>query len=369
MLDAVREAYEKQGFQVIGAALAGKAAQGMQDGAKIQSETIASFLWRADQGETNPAKRPLSEKSVLVIDEAAMVGTRQMAEIVRHVDEAGAKLILVGDGKQLQAIDMGGAFQAISGQVGEARLTEIIRQRSTEDRLAVSDMAEGRSRAALHHYAEKGNLEIADDRAAARRLLMDQWKGQGIQHPEANLIVTSRNVDAVALNREAQKARQDAGILGQDAVAVAGEQIHPGDRILFTKNDRSMGVKNGQLGTVILAVPELKTLTVELDSGQTRTFSAGLYDHVRLGYAITTHKAQGVTAENAFILTDEAMQDREISYVQTSRARGETRIYTTRDEAGEGLSELAKRMQRSREKELATEQAKRAKTDDQVLSL
>ena len=94
-------------------------------------------------------ENPLGKDTVLVVDEAGMIGTRQMAELVKQCDAAGSKLVLVGDGKQLQAVELGGAFQAIAGKTGEVRLSEIIRQKNEGDRRAVKDMAEGRSREAL----------------------------------------------------------------------------------------------------------------------------------------------------------------------------------------------------------------------------
>ena len=198
------------------------------------------------------------------------------------------------------------------------------------------------------------------DRHLAKEKLIEDWAGRGIERPNENLILAARNVDAVALNREAQARRLENGFLSEEKITVAGEELRSGDRIVFTRNNKSMGVKNGQLATVECLAPTLNTLTVQLDSGRSRTFSTGDYDSVKLGYAVTTHKAQGMTAQNAYILTDESMQDRELSYVQASRAKDSTRIYTTQVEAGEAMADLARRMEKSREKELAMAQAVRA---------
>jgi ATP-dependent exoDNAse (exonuclease V) alpha subunit len=103
---------------------------------------------------------------------------------------------------------------------------------------------------------------------------------------------------------------------------------------------------------------KLGTLTVEVDGKgeareRTRSFSIDAYDEVTLGYAVTTHKAQGATVENSFVLTDEEMTHREMSYVQVSRARGETTIFTTEEEAGVELRTLVRKMEEERLKELA----------------
>lgn len=357
MLDAVREAFESEGYTVRGAALAGKAAQGLEEGAKILSETIFALL--KDLNSAEP-ERPLNQKTVLVVDEAGMVGTRQMADLVKRTEEAGTKLVLVGDGKQLQAIEIGGGFQAIGGMVGEARLSDIIRQESEDDKKAIRALSQGFANEALQRYVETGKLEIAPNREQAKERLLTSWEQKGIVHPKDNLILCGKNVDAVGLNRDAQSRRETAGHLGKESLQVGNETFHDGDRILFTRNHRGLGVKNGDLGTVRVVDEGLATLSVDLDSGKTRTFSAKSYEHVRLGYAVTTHKAQGMTATNAFILTDEAMQDRELSYVQASRAKLDTRIFTTSLEAGDGLVDLARRMEKSHEKELAHQQAQRA---------
>jgi Ti-type conjugative transfer relaxase TraA len=364
MLDAVREAFEAEGYTVRGAALAGKAAQGLEEGAKITSQTIFALLH--DLSSEVP-KHPLDHRTVLVVDEAGMVGTRQLAELVRLTQEAATKLVLVGDGKQLQAIEIGGGFQAIGGMVGEARLSDIIRQESENDKKAVRALSQGFANESLQHYAETGKLEIALNREQAKERLLTSWEREGVALPKDNLILCGKNVDAVGLNRDAQSRREAAGKLGDELLQVGKESFHCGDRILFTRNNGGLGVKNGDLGTVRMIDHDLATLTVDLDSGKSRTFSAKSYEHVKLGYAVTTHKAQGMTATNAFILTDEAMQDRELSYVQASRAKLDTRIFTTLMEAGDGLADLARRMEKSHEKELAHQQALRAA--ENVLSL
>lgn len=132
-----------------------------------------------------------------------------------------------------------------------------------------------------------------------------------------------------------------------------GQTLHEGDRVLFTRNSRIYGVRNGHLGTVETIDRTWNTLTARLDEGERVTVPLSRYQDVKLGYAITTHKGQGVTVENAYALVGGAMQDRELSYVQMSRTRGETRLYTDRNEAGDDLTDLARQMSKSRQKELA----------------
>jgi len=408
ILKPAREALEKAGYEVRGAALAGKVAEDLQEGAGIDSQTMKSLVWSLDhikagwneaqarqdfsewvagqQDERNDpsfdpqfsperskaafekfvGERSLTDKTVLVIDEAAMVDTRNFARLVDHAEEAGSKLVCVGDPKQLQSIQAGGAFIKLAELVDGARLTEVFRQQDLEEKRAVEKMAKGDVKSALRHHAEQGSLMIAEDRKAAQTQLVDDWQGDGIKRPERSLIMAGTNLDAVNINREAQQRRLDAGVVGEQALEVGNYQLRQGDRVVFTRRNKSMGVENGSFGTVKRISPQLGTMTVELDgegsaTDRKRTFSVNSYDDVKLGYASTTHKAQGSTVEKAFVLTDETMIDHQMSYVQMSRARGETRIYSTREQAGDDLRDLVGQMERDRQKLLALQKEEEAK--------
>jgi hypothetical protein len=123
-MKVAREAWQAQGFNVRGAALAGKAADELQAGSGIESRTLASleFAWKN-------GKDKLTSRDVLVIDEAGMIGSRQLGRVLKAAEQAGAKVVLLGDDKQLAAIEAGAAFRAVVQHVGAAEITEVRRQK------------------------------------------------------------------------------------------------------------------------------------------------------------------------------------------------------------------------------------------------
>ena len=365
MLAAGCEAWVKSGFEVRGIAPSAKAAKGLEEGAQISSSTIHSWLWALNHG-----KETLHGRSVVVMDEAGMTDTKIMAAVMEHISQSGASLVLIGDAAQLQAVQQGGSFKAIDERLGhEVRLTDIVRQERESDRQAVRDVATGNARAALEHFQREDQLKIAEDREAAYDRLLKDWLPRGLAGPETQLIFTGTNLDAANLNRLIQEARIRSGCLSRNRqVEFSGQAFYVGDRVLFTRNARAKGIQNGMLGTIEAIQPRLNSMTVRCDDGgHSRTISLREFDHVKLGYAMTTHKGQGTTVERAYVLTHEAMQDRELSYVQMSRAKTETRVYTTEFEAGEQLTDLVRSMERSRQKELALTQQQ--SFDTQQLSL
>ena len=350
LLHAARLSWELEGYEVRGAALGGKAAEGLSQGAGIQSETLKRTLWDLENG-----RLCLHEKSVMVIDEAGMVGTKMMRRLVEKTEQAGARLVLVGEAKQLQPIEAGGPFAEMEKRLGAATLTDIRRQREGWARDAVKDFAAGDAEKGLYAFAQRGLLTIESDRRKAMESLISAWKEQGIENPEQQLILTGTRKEAAILNRMAQEERKEAGRLQGQGIAIPGtnEKLYEGDRVLFTKKSRVYGVQNGSLGDVIEADALKGTLTARLDNDERVHFALNDYSYVRPGYAMTTHKGQGATTEWGFILAGDSMQDREITYVQASRSRAETRIFIDVNEAGEDLTRLVKQMNNSRQKEMA----------------
>ena len=307
MLKAARLAWESEGFAVHGAALSGKAAKGLADGADIPSDTLHKTLYELEKG-----RLVLNARSVLVVDEAGMVGTRMMERLVAATESAGARLVLVGDAKQLQPIEAGGPFSEMQRRLGAATLTNIQRQREGWAKEAVYDFAAGRADKGLQAYAVRGLLTVSEDRQEAYRDLIAAWRVEGVRAPEEQLIFAGTRLDAAALNRMAQEERLKAGVLGDESVSApeGGGSFHVGDRVLFTKRSRMFEVENGSLGNVVDVDTQYGRIGVRLDEGNRVSIPLEYFPSVRLGYAMTTHKGQGATVERAFVLAGGSMQDR-----------------------------------------------------------
>ncbi|WP_394763398.1 Ti-type conjugative transfer relaxase TraA [Phenylobacterium sp.] len=319
MLGVAREAWEAQGYQVRGAALSGIAAESLEGGSGIGSRTIASLEHGWAQG-----RDVLTARDVLVIDEAGMIGSRQMERVLSAADAAGAKVVLVGDAEQLQAIEAGAAFRALTERHGAAEITEIRRQREDWQREATRELATGRTGAALDRYEAAGMVRGHETREAARSALVDGWDSVRQARPEASQVMLAHTrADVAELNQLARGRMRDAGALGADQVVQTerGERAFAaGDRVMFLRNERSMGVKNGSLGTVERI--EGSGLAVRLDGADRREVRFDLKDYAQIdhGYASTIHKSQGVTVDHGHLLASDGL-DRHAAYVGMSRHR------------------------------------------------
>ncbi len=348
MLGVAREAWEGAGYTVRGAALSGIAAENLEGGSGIGSRTIASLEYQWAKGREH-----LTSRDVLVVDEAGMIGTRQMERVLSHAREAGAKVVLVGDPEQLQAIEAGAAFRALSERHGAVEITEIRRQREDWQRDATRALATGRTAEALGAYGDHGMVHAADTREAARASLMAGWDRERQAAPHATrMILTHTNAEVYDLNQLARAHVRAGGGLGEDVTVAAerGErQFAAGDRVMFFRNDRGMGVKNGTLGT--LEQVSAERMGIRLDDGRQVAFDLKDYAHVDHGYAATFHKSQGVTVDATHVLATPGM-DRHSAYVGLSRHRDAVQVHYGRDDFDDE-GKLVRTLARERAKDMA----------------
>ncbi|MBB6229153.1 Ti-type conjugative transfer relaxase TraA [Polymorphobacter multimanifer] len=353
MLGVAREVWEGQGYTVRGAALSGIAAENLEGGSGIQSRTIASLEHAWGQG-----REQLGPRDVLVVDEAGMIGSRQMERVLSQARDAGAKVVMVGDPEQLQAIEAGAAFRSVTERHGAAEITEIRRQREDWQRDATRALATGRSGEAIHAYDSRGMVHAADTREAARGELVDGWdRARQVEPGNSRIILTHTNAEVRELNEEARGRLRASGDLGDD-VAVKTErgdrQFASGDRIMFLRNERGMGVKNGTLATIERVSAE--GMAVRLDDGRGVAFDTKDYAHVDHGYAATFHKSQGVTVDRAHILATPGM-DRHSAYVGMSRHRDSVQVHYGHDDFAD-RGQLVRALSRDRGKDMAGDYAR-----------
>ncbi len=348
MLGVAREAWEAAGFKVRGTALSGIAAENLEGGSGISSRTIASFEHAWSRGYDR-----LTDRDVLVIDEAAMVGTRQLQRVLTEASGAGAKVVMVGDVQQLQAIEAGAAFRLLAERHGAAEIGEVRRQAEAWMRDATRDFANGHTAEAIAAYSSAGMVHAAESRDAARVALIDRWDAERRAEPGASrIILTHMNKEVAMLNDAARNSLAEQGALG-DSVAVRTErgvrEFADQDRILFLKNERDLGVKNGTLGTVEKAAPD--RLAVRLDDGRRIDVDLKSYAHVDHGYAATVHKTQGMTVDRTHVLATPGL-DAHASYVALSRHRHGTALHYGRDDFADDKA-LRHTLGRERPKDMA----------------
>ena len=353
MLGVAREAWEEAGMSVRGVALSGIAAENLEIGSGIASRTIASMEHGWSQG-----RDLLTSSDVLVIDEAGMVGTRQMERVLSHARDEGAKVILVGDPQQLQAIEAGAAFRSIAERHGAAEITDIRRQQEGWQREATRQLATGRTGEALDAYRSHDMVHAAPSREAARGELVDGWNRERLAEPKkTRLILAHTNDDVRALNEAARGKLRDANGLGFDVTIEAERgtrRFASGDRLMFLKNDRDLGVKNGTLGTVEQV--SNRNLAVRLDDGRSVVFAVRDYNQIDHGYAATIHKSQGVTVDRTHVLATPGM-DQHSAYVAMSRHREEVQVHYGRDDFADD-GRLARTLSRERGKDMASDYAR-----------
>lgn len=341
MLAAARDAWERQGYKVHGAALSGKAAEGLAESSGIASRTLASWShgWQRDRGV-------LGRGDVFVIDEAGMIGSQQLSRFVAEAEARGAKIVLVGDHEQLQAIGAGAPFRAIAEQIGYAELSEIRRQKIDWQRAASVSFATHKTSEALASYRDHGDIHFASHRDEARAAIVRDYLADREQHPDGTRVAMAhRRADVRALNAAIRASLQDSHQLGRGEEG--GEftfqtndgprSFAPGDRVVFLENSRELGVKNGMLGEV--KAIERNALHIRLDgtgaeaSAEARLITVPINDYQAIdhGYATTIHKNQGATVDRAFVLASGTM-DRHLIYVAMTRHRDGVGLYVDAEE-------------------------------------
>jgi conjugative relaxase-like TrwC/TraI family protein len=336
-LGTLRNAYEAAGWSVIGLAPSARAARELQEGSGIESTTIARHLVE---------QRTITATTVVVVDEAAMAGTRDVAAIVDQATAVGAKVVLIGDHHQLPEVAAGGAFRAALDTLGDcvAELTVNRRQQHEWERDALDQLRCGDVPTAFAVYRDHGRVVITDTPDDLHAIVLGDWQATR-PHGETLLLAGTR-AEARFLNRHARQMLAASGELSlDDEIEFAGQGYVVGDEVVMCRNDRHQhlvtgeeyAVDNGMRGTVVDLSPD--HMTVRVTSGEHVVLDRDYLDHgwVDHAYAVTIHKAQGVTCDSVLVVGPAGLY-REGAYVALSRARHEARLYVTADQAA-GIEE------------------------------
>lgn len=346
-LAPIVDAYRNAGFHVLGAASAWRTANMLHDELQIESRAIASWLEISRHGQPF-----LDHRTLLIVDEAGLLSSTDTYEILRAVEKAGAKLLLVGDRDQLQAIGGAAGLPLVARAVDHARVSTIVRQHDAWARDAVTAFGQGNADQALAEFEKRGRLIEAQNEHAALRVIGDRWAQLRQQQPAASiLLIAKTNSEVTAISREIRaRLRAKGNVYGPDiavrAVTPSGHssdiQIAAGDRIRFLARNVGLGIINGTTGTVVRISDPASTLDplsqcieAEVD-GKRITFSPADFaddkGRAQLGwaYASTAFGSQGITVDHAVVLVSAAF-DRHDSYVAASRARDTTVLVTDKN--------------------------------------
>lgn len=322
-LDACRDAWQRSGVAVLGCATAGKAADRLADDTGIPSSTIASLLLDLDSEHSGGLPRG----GVLVVDEAGMVGTRTLARLFDHAERARAKVVLVGDPDQLPEIEAGGMIRGIEARFDVVRLSENRRQREQWEREALEDLRFGRALDAFVAYDANGAVVRGDNAIAVREAMVGDWWAARFRGEEAVMLAARRH-DVDDLNARARVRMLEDGCLCGPELVLDERPYQAGDDVVCLRNNKRLGVFNGTRATVTEVDIEARMLTIRTAKHKTVTPPKWYLEkgHLAHGYAVTVHKAQGLTTERAFVLGTDDLY-RELAYTAMSRGKEANVLY------------------------------------------
>ena len=368
MLSSAKEIWENSGYNVHGATLSGIAAQGLERGSGIESKTVARRLidWENGRGR-------LGSKDVLVIDEAGMLGVRDVSRIMKEASGAGAKVVMLGDPQQLQAIEAGAAFRGVVEREGCLEMSNVKRQAVSWQREATKDFAMGKTGDALKAYKSANKLHQFSTKEKAMHIMVKDWekgRGNGVNRgadrggEDTSIMLAFRRSDVAELNSMARGVLKAKGDLdsGISVETLNGtREFSKSDQVYFLRNDNGLNVKNGTLGTVksINDQGDMVVNVKEAACDREVSFNVKDYCHIDHGYAATVHKAQGVTGDKSYVLATRGF-NQHLSYVSMSRHVQDVNMYWSKDEFKDYKS-LERHLSREATKENALDYMKAAK--------
>jgi Ti-type conjugative transfer relaxase TraA len=331
VLEAIRVAHEESSFRVIGLAPTHKVANDLKINGFKESKTCHSFLFAFKNN-----RETLNNNTLVIVDEAAMLGTELTVELLNVVKSTGAKLVLVGDDHQLKSVERGGAFRFLSERYDAAELTQVRRQNITWQKSLSEEFSKGEVKKSLQLLKHNNGINWRNTKEESLfQLLMDWGKNTHEKSSKNSLILAHKNIDVDALNQGARDILRSQGKLGDLEISCMTQRgkmtFGVGDRIQLTKTDRERGISNGTFGFITHIDPQTKKLTLLLDNKETKEINPEVYDGLRHGYASTVFKAQGSTLDHVYVLHSSST-NQSVSYVALTRQKATLSLYVSKNE-------------------------------------
>jgi hypothetical protein len=328
-LDAASTALEEAGYRVIGTATSGQAARTLGDEARIEARTMRSLLWRLDHGSI-----VLDRDSVVILDEGGMTADIDIARLVLAVEAARAKVVIVGDDRQLSAVGPGGALHQVLADHPEAVtvLTQNLRQRDPAERDALLELRSGHIDRAIGWYAHNGRISVAGTPVDVLFAMVDAWAAD-TETGHDTFLLAWRRQSVADLNRIARHVARDSGWLtGPDMHTPDGREFAVGDIVVTLAPNYRGDLVTSERARVTAIDPEAGALTICADHGRQVTLLGSEIDaeHLAHGYALTVHREQGATSDRTHYLAEGG--GRELAYVAMSRARDRTTVHVVADD-------------------------------------
>ncbi|HEY5260660.1 MAG TPA: AAA family ATPase, partial [Solirubrobacteraceae bacterium] len=359
VIDATALAEQRAGRKTLGIAVSGSTAERLgADSPTLQGQTLTldALIARANTGSIH-----VGTGMTVILDEAGMVDHKRLDALTELVERTGAKLIAVGDGKQLPSIGPGGMFDRLTQHTPMIELKTIHRTKDPEEQRAWQALRAGEPERAMAHYHARGQLHLADTRDQAAENAVQTWAQLTEHHDirQVTLIADASNKEIDRLNARAQRLRAQRGELGPVELPLASVHygLRRGDHVAFIaqhRPPRQARVENGTRGEVT-GISRDRTVTLALDgSGRTLRLAGEDVESLRLAYAQHVYRQQGATVDRAVVLTGGWQTSKETAYVQATRARHGTDWHLARDQLGEEgqdpdrITRLAQRMSKSR---------------------
>jgi Ti-type conjugative transfer relaxase TraA len=348
-LGSIREAHEAAGYRVVGLAPTNAVAQTMKDDGFARSSTVHAELFRLKNGRAQWDRRTL-----VVVDEAAMMDAKVTGEVLREARLSGAKVVLAGDDRQLGSIERGGLFTELKKEHGSAEITQVTRQKVDWQREAARDLSDGRFEDALRAFARNKAVVWTSKQDELREKLVERWAKDAASNPSASRFVFAyTNKDVDALNKDLRAVRRERGEIGEDFVFTTkhGEAAFAvGDRVQFTDTLKGAGIYNGNAGTITGIDRNFGRIGVVLDSaagreGRKVEWSASEFSGFRHGYAGTIYKGQGKTLDHTYLMHTHHWRAAS-SYVALTRQRESATIFVATQTARD-LRQLARQIGRN----------------------